>query len=87
MLKKIYNYYVYKDALCLCFSGKVLKIQQGNIDPRENFNQRVSRAVNFSESGGSKVIFGILGESPSVNTLGRIEGQVGGSGRAPGNKF
>jgi hypothetical protein len=87
MLKKVFKYYAYKNTLCLCFSDKTLKIQQGNIDPRESFNQRISRTINNTESGGSNVVFGILGESPYVNSLGRIEGQVGGSGSAPKNNF
>ena len=87
MLKKVFKYYVYKNTLCMCFTDKVLKIQQGNVDPRESFNQRISRTINNTESGGSRLVFGILGESPYVNSLGKIEGQVGGIGSAPKNKF
>ena len=87
MLKKIFTYYVRKETLCLCFTGKVLKNQQGYVNGSETFNQRLSRSVNNTETGGSRVVFGILGESPPINSLGRIEGQVGGSGSAPKNRF
>jgi hypothetical protein len=87
MLKKIFTYYVRKETLCLCFTDKVLKNQQGYVNGTETFKQRMSRTINNTEKGGSKVVFGILGESPLINSLGRIEGQLGGSGSALKNKF
>ncbi len=87
MLKKVIKYCAYKNEISMCFTDKVLKNQQGNVDPRETFNQRISRTINNTEPGGSTVVFGILGESPYVNSLGKIEGQIGGISKVLRNKF
>jgi hypothetical protein len=86
-LKKIYNYYIYQNNnRCGCFKNKCLNLQQGDVDPTQTTNQRISQAITTNGQGG-RIRFGLLGFALPTNTLGRIEGQVGGSGSALKNRF
>jgi len=86
-LKKIYNYYIFKNyGPCQCFKEKCINLQHGDVDPTQKTNQRISRAITTNGQGG-RISFGLLGRALSTNTLGRIEGQPGGSGSALKNRF
>jgi len=85
-LKKIYNYYVRKNFDCVCFREKFINLQQGNVDPTQTTNNRISRAITTNGQGG-RTQFGFLGIPLIRNSLGRIEGQIGGSGEALKNRF
>ena len=86
-LKKVYNYYIYKNFnTCTCFREKFINLQQGFVDPTQTINERISHALNTNGQGG-RIRFGLLGRAIRKNSLGRIEGQIGGSGQALKNKF
>ena len=86
-LKKIYNYYIYKNYnSCTCFREKFINLQQGFVNPTQTTNERVSHALSTNGQGGI-IRFGLLGRALTTNSLGRIEGQIGGSGKALKNKF
>jgi hypothetical protein len=81
-LKKIYNYYIYKNYAC-CFRDKFINLQQGNVNPTQTTNQRISHALIINGQGGRTT----FGSQFIINSLGKIEGQIGGSGEALKNKF
>lgn len=72
---------------CVCTYNKTSKILIGSDSPSVRFsnNMRVSQLVNFSKGG--KTYYGnfYLGQSLSINCLGRMEGMPGGSGSPPTN--
>jgi hypothetical protein len=49
-------------------------------------NERISHALTTNGQGG-RIRFGLLGRALTINSLGKIEGQLGGSGKALKNKF
>ena len=86
-LKKIYNYYIYKNFnSCTCFREKFINLQQGFVNPTQTTNNRISHALTTNGQGG-RIQFGLLGRALPRNSLGKIEGQIGGSGEALKNRF
>jgi hypothetical protein len=86
-LKKIYNYYIYKNYnSCNCFREKFINLQQGFVNPTQTTNERISHALTTNGQGG-RIRIGLLGAVLTTNSLGRIEGQIGGSGKALKNRF
>jgi hypothetical protein len=86
-LKKIYTYYLYKNNKpCICFKDKVINLQQGSVDPTQTTNNRISRTLNTNGLGG-RTVFGIGGIAVVTNSLGRTQGQLGGSSGPLKNKF
>lgn len=85
--KKIYNYYIHQNyGACNCFVEKVIQLQQGDVDPTQTTNQRIAHALTNGGQGG-RLSFGLLGLALKTNSLGRIEGQIGGSGTPLRNRF
>lgn len=83
---KLYTYTVYKDFdTCACIQEKVNNIKSGYNNPTQTENNRVSQIL--SNSLGGKIQFGNFGIPGNINSLGRIEGQNGGSLQALKNKF
>jgi len=86
-LKKVYNYYIYRNYnSCTCFREKFINLQQGFVNPMQTTNERISHALTTNGQGG-RIRFGLLGRALTINSLGKIEGQLGGSGKALKNKF
>jgi hypothetical protein len=82
-----YNAKTQQDVVCNCFVEEYKKFSSQSAYSNTSRAQRISQVIN-STIGGS-VQFGnyYLGQPVVVNYLGRTEGQPGGSGAPPRNRF
>ena len=85
-LKKIYNYYVRKNYDCICFKENFVNLQQSYVNSTETTNRRISHILSTNGQGG-RIQFGLLGKALTLNSLGKIEGQIGGISKVLRNKF
>jgi hypothetical protein len=84
--KKLYTYIIFKDySTCSCIQSQVSKNKTGYNDPFQTENARISGIL--TNNLGGKITFGNFGIPVQINSLGRAEGQVGGSLKALRNKF
>jgi len=76
-----------KEATCFCIPDKYDKfIRQSNSSNISN-NQRFSQLIKSSKGGSTQFGNYYLGQQTFINYLGRTEGQPGGGGSPPKNKF
>jgi len=76
-----------KEATCFCIPDKYDKfIRQSNSSNISN-NQRIAQRINSSVGGSTQFGSYYLGQPVVINYLGRTEGQPGGGGSPPKNKF
>jgi hypothetical protein len=84
--KKLYNYIIFKDYdTCSCIQSQVSKNKTGYNDPLQTENLRISGIL--TNNLGGKITYGNFGVPAQINSLGRAEGQLGGSLKALRNKF
>lgn len=78
---------VEKEVVCNCFAQEYKKFSSQSPDSNTSRAQRISQVIGRT-TGGS-VQFGnyYLGQPVVFNYLGRREGQPGGSGGAPRNRY
>jgi len=88
-LRKLINYQTAKLIYCECYQEKYKKYQTAENDPNISSNIRFSNLIQTNV--GSKIRFGnsYIRDNyyPFIDTLGSIEGQVGGSFKPLRNKF
>jgi len=84
--KKLYNYTIFKEYnTCACIQSQVNKNKTGYNNPFQTENQRISGIL--TNNLGGRTTFGNFGIPVQINSLGRAEGQLGGSLQALRNKF
>lgn len=94
MSKRINKLKLNNNSFCVCFRETFIKLQQSYVNSTITTNQRISHILSSSRPGG-KVCFGTCkgkidackDKALIINSLGRIEGQLGGSGMVLRNKF
>lgn len=96
---RIKNMYYFEDVHCRCLKNRFINYRNTSISgistdirdttPNISNKQRVSQLLSSSVGKGGKTHFGAAytGQPRNINYLGRTEGQSGGSGSAPGNRF
>lgn len=89
--RRLIKYGAISGKSCICQTDDENKVKKDSTDYNSlnvSNAQRIANSIQTQGYGGS-VRFGTayLGQQQTVNYLGRVEGQPGGSGRPPRNTF
>jgi hypothetical protein len=84
---RIVKGYTQAETTCACVQDKYDKTSVAN--NKSNVSKQLQQAHMLKFASGGTVRFGNdhLKQPPTVNYLGRTEGQPGGSGKPPTNRF
>ena len=76
-----------KNVVCNCYQEEYKKFTSNSTVNNISNSQRVAQVINSSVGGSTQFGNYYLGELVVFNYLGRVEGQPGGSGAPPRNRF
>jgi len=85
----LYNRSLAKKIYCQCIQNKYNKaVPQSNATyPNLSQQQRIAQTLNAGTGGSTQYGNFYLGQPLTINYLGRTEGQPGGGGMPPKNKY
>jgi hypothetical protein len=84
-VQRLINRALYENYTCVCVQNKVLNVQSANNNPQQTTVERISQQLQLPLGG--RISFGIAGVQTPLNYLGTRDGQPGGSGAPPRNRF